>query len=63
MNIPTDFYCFCSDANYETILDKQAAYPLAFSQFLDEYTECTRGCGSCIEHLRDMLNETGHLFE
>ncbi len=63
INIQPDFYCFCSNASYKTILAKQTAIPLAFLQFLDKYTECTRGCGSCIEHLRDVLDEKGHLFE
>jgi bacterioferritin-associated ferredoxin len=57
------FYCFCSEKSHKEILEAQQSNPLKFSDFLDEYTKCNQGCGSCIENLRVYLEETGNYIE
>lgn len=61
--ILSTFYCFCSEASYVEILDKQKSNPLEFTEFLNEHTKCTLGCGSCIENLREYLTATGNFIE
>jgi NAD(P)H-nitrite reductase large subunit len=36
---------------------------LDFHRFLDEHTNCNKGCGSCIENLHAYLSEAGCLIE
>ena len=46
-------YCLCSNASFDSIIAKQRARPLIFEEMLAQYTSCRRGCGSCIEPLRE----------
>jgi len=59
----TSFYCLCSAMSYEEILTKQKNNPLEFTKFIDQYTDCNRGCGSCIDNLYKCLTENHLLIE
>jgi len=56
-------YCLCSAMSYEKMLNKQKQNPLIFTEFIDQYTDCNRGCGSCIENLYTYLSENKLLIE
>ncbi len=58
-----NFYCFCSEMKYENILEKQKNNPLTFMQFINEYTNCNHGCGSCIDNLYAYLAESNLLID
>ena len=57
------FYCFCSEMSYQDMLEKQKKNPLTFNNFIDKYTHCNQGCGSCIENLYIYLSETNLLID
>lgn len=57
------FYCFCTEMSYQEILKNQITHPLEFKQFINEYTRCNQGCGSCVENLYAYLTETNLLIE
>jgi hypothetical protein len=57
------FYCLCSAMSYEEMLKKQKDIPLKFAKFIDQYTDCNRGCGSCIDSLHKYLLENCLLIE
>lgn len=57
----SNFYCFCSEASYASLLARQKACPLEFSAFLTQYTKCYSGCGSCIDSLYLYLSETNSM--
>jgi bacterioferritin-associated ferredoxin len=64
-NLPSQWstcFCFCSEMSYEDILEKQKNTPLKFKEFLDEYTRCNQGCGSCIDNFYSYLTETNLLI-
>jgi bacterioferritin-associated ferredoxin len=52
------FYCLCSDMTFEEVAQK-ADNGVTFTELIDKYTDCQRGCGSCIEKLRDYLKSRG----
>ena len=56
-------YCLCSDMSYEDILTKQKNHPLQFKKFIDQYTDCNQGCGSCIDNLYMYLSKHKLLIE
>jgi hypothetical protein len=57
------FYCLCSAMSYADLLDKQKNKPLEFKKFIDQYTNCNQGCGSCIDNLYNYLSENRLLIE
>jgi hypothetical protein len=49
--------------SYKDMLQKQKKHPLPFKNFIDEYTKCNQGCGSCIDNLYIFLTENRLLIE
>jgi NAD(P)H-nitrite reductase large subunit len=44
-------YCLCSDSSFDTILERQRTKPLPRELMIEQYTGCSKGCGTCIPAL------------
>lgn len=56
-------FCICSNKSIEEIVAAQSDIQLPFSDMLECYTSCLSGCGSCIESIREELQNKNLLIE